>query len=512
MTAARLLLMIGLDAADPVLVDQWIGEGRLPNLASLRARGTEMRLETAARYLAGSPWPSFFTSQHPTGHGLYADFQWRQERMEFAAPAPDWFEPKPFWRELETKTDIVIYDVPFVSNARPVPGVEIAGWATHDKLFPATSYPDNLLSEVREQFGAWPMPYEAYGPAPVQDLLTMRDKMLENTRRSAELILHLLQRPWRLALVCFSALHHGGHRLFDRSSVRGAVSDEAGLAFDRSLRDLYEAADQAVGRIAAAHPEADLVVFSLHGMMVNTSRADILEGMLTRVLAGDAGAERRKSVVRVLGEALPYPLRRAITRRIPRTFQNRLMTAWTSGGVDWSRTEAFCCRADLQGYIRLNLKGREAQGAVEPHAVDALVERIRDGLMSFRDADTGEAFIEDVLRVEDVMPDGPARDLVPDLLVMWRESPAASLHTAASPRFGTVARGLPGQGQGPNGRSGNHRPEGILFAVGQGIPAGHRATTRPHTIDLAPTILHRLGLRCRMKLAGQLIPELAGTA
>ena len=55
MTAARPLLMIGLDAADPVLVDQWIGEGRLPNLASLRARGTEMRLETAARYLVGSP-------------------------------------------------------------------------------------------------------------------------------------------------------------------------------------------------------------------------------------------------------------------------------------------------------------------------------------------------------------------------------------------------------------------------------------------------------------------------
>ena len=88
------LLMIGLDAADPVLVDQWLGEGLLPNLAALRARGTEMRLETSARHLAGSPWPTFFTGQYPTNHGLYADFQWRPDQMEFAAPTPDWL----IWR------------------------------------------------------------------------------------------------------------------------------------------------------------------------------------------------------------------------------------------------------------------------------------------------------------------------------------------------------------------------------------------------------------------------------
>jgi predicted AlkP superfamily phosphohydrolase/phosphomutase len=505
--------MIGLDAADPVLVERWIAQGDLPNLAVLQQRGTTMRLETSARHLAGSPWPTFFSGQHPTAHGLYADFQWRQESMQFAAPTPDWIDPVPFWRELEEEIELVVYDVPFVTTARPIPGVEIAGWATHDKLLPPNSYPGNLLSEIERHFGSWHVSYEAYGPTSVGDLLGLRDEMIENIRRSTDLTLWLLQRPWRYALVCFSALHRGGHRLFDRSSIKGEVSAEEGAAFDNALRQLYIAADGAVGRIMAAFPAVDIIAFSLHGMMVNVARVDLLDEMLARVLAGGSEATRRKSAVRMLGEALPFPLRRAITKHIPHVLQDRLMTAWTTGGIDWSRTPAFCCRADLQGYVRLNLKGREAQGAVEPGAeAEALGERIREGLMSFRDAETGEPFIDEVVRTEEVLPDGPRRDRLPDLFVMWRATAQSELRAVKSERFGTIQRAAPGEGQGPNGRSGNHRPEGILIAAGNGIRANYRSSARPHTVDLAPTVLGRLGLHCRKPLAGRPIAELVGQA
>jgi predicted AlkP superfamily phosphohydrolase/phosphomutase len=505
--------MIGLDAADPVLVDQWLGEGLLPNLAQLRARGTEMRLETSARHLAGSPWPTFFSGQYPTSHGLYADFQWRPGRMEFAAPTQDWLNLEVFWRRFEGDVPVVIYDVPFITEAQPLPGVEIAGWATHDKLMPASAYPDGLLAEVRTRLGSWPVSYEAYGPAPVQELLELRTEMIENTRRSTDLALWLLERDWRFALICFSALHRGGHRLYDRSSIKGELTEAEGSAFDRALQDLYVETDSAVGRLVAAHPHADLIVFSLHGMMANIARVDLLDEMLARVLAGGELAERPRGLVRRLGEALPFPLRRAITKRIPRGMQNRMMTAWTTGGIDWTRTPAFCCRGDLQGYVRLNLKGREAKGSVAPGAeAEALTARISDGLMTFRDEDTGEALIDEVVAVDEIMPAGPCRDLLPDLLVMWRTTPQAGLRRVISPQFGRIARAAPGDGQGPNGRSGNHRPEGILFAVGKGIEAGHRSQNRPNTVDLAPTVVRRLGVQCRLPLAGTPIPELTRTA
>ena len=191
-----------------------------------------------------------------------------------------------FWRQFEGDLPVVIYDVPFITEAQPLQGVEIAGWATHDKLMPASAYPEGLLADIRARLGSWPVSYQASGGAPVQELLALRDEMIANTGRSTELALWLLERDWRFALICFSALHRGGHRLFDRSSIKGEIAEDEGRAFDQALRDLYVATDSAVGRLVAAHPDADLIAFSLHGMMANVARVDVLDEMLTRVLSG----------------------------------------------------------------------------------------------------------------------------------------------------------------------------------------------------------------------------------
>ena len=57
-------------------------------------------------------------------------------------------------------------------------------------------------------------------------------------------------------------------------------------------------------------------------------------------------------------------------------------------------------------------------------------------------------------------------------------------------------------GRVPNGRSGNHRGEGILIACGPGIPQGRSLAGRPHIRDLAPTVLARLGVGCATPLSG----------
>ena len=53
------------------------------------------------------------------------------------------------------------------------------------------------------------------------------------------------------------------------------------------------------------------------------------------------------------------------------------MTLWAAGGIDWARTKAFTLRADLQGYIRINLAGREGRGLVPPAACDVAVRADR---------------------------------------------------------------------------------------------------------------------------------------
>ena len=249
------------------------------------------------------------------------------------------------------------------------------------------------------------------------------------------------------------------------------------------------------------------MVFSTHGMMVNTSRADFLDEMLARVLAGGEGGRRAVSLSRRFGEALPESWRRAGTRMIPVRSRNHLVTMWSAGAIDWEKTPAFCCRADLHGYVRINLKGREPLGIVEPgREFDALCDRIAAGLSSFRDEDTGEPFVEAVCRADKVFPEGPYRDRLPDLIVQWRQTPAAQHRAVSAPGLGVIRRSTPGRV--PNGRSGNHRGEGFVIARGPGIPQGETIGGRPHIRDLAPTVLARLGASCAVPLSGAAIKEL----
>ena len=308
----------------------------------------------------------------------------------------------------------------------------------------------------------------------------------------------------------FSALHRGGHRLWDRSSIEGPVPEAQGRVFDRSLRELYAACDRALGRLLAALPaDTTVMVFSLHGMTANSTRVDLLDAMLAGVLgtAHEASTQRR-GLTRRLGEALPLGLRRRLTLAVPAALRDRAMTLWAAGGIDWARTRAFTLRADLQGYVRINLEGREAAGVTPPAAYDALCEEIADGLGSFADAATGEPLVAEVCRAKELFAERAARDRLPDLVVCWQDSPAAAHQAVVSPRFGRIERATPGRI--PNGRSGNHRSEGIVIACGAAIPPGS-SLGEADILDLAPTALHLLGADRCDALPGTPVGMICGT-
>jgi predicted AlkP superfamily phosphohydrolase/phosphomutase len=507
---ASRVLLIGLDAADPVLVERWIEDGTLPNLAALRRSGTYGRLNSSARYLSGSPWPTFYTGQPPSHHGIYHDYQWRHEAMAYARPSSQWLTATPFWRTLPADIRVIAYDVPMTLGCADGRGLEISGWASHDSLAPPASHPGDLLAEVRRRFGEWPISPEPYGPQSLAELLWLRQHLLDNVGRSCEVVLWLLQRPFDFAIVVFSALHRGGHRLWDCSSIDGPVPEAPGRVFDGSLRELYIACDQAIGRLLATVPaDTTVMVFSLHGMTANSTRMDLLDAMLARVLGtADEASTPRRGLTRRLGEALPLGLRRRLTLAVPAALRDRAMTLWATGGIDWARTQAFTLRADLQGYIRINLEGREVAGVAPPAAYDALCEQIADSLGSFVDAATGEPLVAEVCLAKGLFAAGPAQDRLPDLVVCWQDSPAAAHEAVVSGHFGRIERATPGRI--PNGRSGNHRSEGFVIARGAAVPPGS-SLGEADILDLAPTALHLPGADRCDALPGTPVGLICGT-
>ncbi len=483
--------MVGLDAADFLLVERWAREGRLPNLAALMASGTRGRLRSSARLLAGSPWPTFFTGRSPAEHGLYHDFQWRQERMGFAAPSPDWLPTTPFWRRLDADLRVVTYDVPFLLDLDGAAGREVIGFAGHDRLTAPMTHPPELLRQIEAEFGGLEMIREGYGVRTPGELLALRDFLVEITRRSTRVAVRLLEEPWDLAVLGFGATHRAGHRLWDRSSADRPLSGEEGARFDRALEDVYAECDRTIGALVECAPDARVLVFALHGMMVNACRNDMLDAMLARALEGPEARTPRPGLIRRLGEALPLALRRAASRAVPGPLRDGIVTRWATGGRDWSRTQAFTLRADLQGYIRINLRGREPEGIVPADALDGLCERISEGLASFRDATSGEPVVAEVVRLREVWGDGERMDRLPDLIVRWVDTPAKVHEALASDRLGRIERETPGRI--PNGRSGNHRGEGFLVASGPGIPSDAALEAPGDIRDLAPTVLELLG-------------------
>lgn len=500
------LLLIGLDAADADLVQRWMADGTLPNLARLRREGTWGRLGTAAKYLTGSPWPTFYTGRHPSVHGLYHDFQWRHERMEFAAPAADWLSVRPFWRAIEGDIETIVHDVPMTPGTEPFRGLEVTGWGSHDKLVPPDSHPPELLEEIRRRYGESPIRTDEFGRASIGHLRELHAELIDLTRRSAELACWLFQRSWNLGIVVFGALHRGGHRFWDRTSIDGVLPPELADWYDDALRQLYQAADRAAGALVTAAPDATVFVFSLHGMQVNSARVDLLDDMLSRVLHGPAAAKPKAGLLRRAGEAMPLGLRRALTNSVPAFLKNRIMTRWTTGGMQWEKTPAFTLRADLNGYIRINLQGREPRGIVSPEAVEPLNRRIAEGLRSFRDVDTGEPLIEEVARSNEIFPAGERSDRLPDLIVRWTPTSGAPHRAVESPDLGRIERATPGRI--PNGRSGNHAPHGFLVARGAGIAPGGRLESGADILDLAPTVLARLGGHSGVPLDGRVLTQL----
>jgi predicted AlkP superfamily phosphohydrolase/phosphomutase len=525
LSSGRRLLLIGFDSAAPALVEEGMREGWLPNLARLRERGAYGRLRTTSDWLVSSHWSSFSMGTPPNEHGCYHFLQWHADEMRIRRPDPGWMIREPFWRELAQRgTRVVVLDAPYTPppKSESYPGVEMCGWATSELIFPPFVHPQRMKDVVRRTYGrslrraGEGLAYERYAPRPLVELLHIRDQLVEIVERSAGLTCELMAtEPWDLFLTVFGPSHRAGHMLWGAGSVAGETGPEVDRAMQDAVRDVYAATDRAVGTVLqAAGDDTPALVFSLIGMSHNTSRTDLLPTMLARVLAGDrsaAAAHAKLGAASVLRRAIPLPWRQVMKGWLPMAIQDRLSLFWRAGRADWSRTKAFSMTADVHGYVRINLRGREAQGIVDPgKEYDRVCTQVTEGLLTFVDSDTGEPVVQEVRRIDELFPAGGRRDALPDLIVRWAPSPCANTRVIESPRFGHIP--WPTPGKNPNARSGNHTADAFVVAVGDGIAPGSSVDAEAHILDLPPTILALLGEQIPRYMTGEVIREIARTS
>ena len=486
-----MIAVLVFDSVSVSILERMLASGRLSGLASLQERGVRLELSTPARDFAAGAFYSLYSGIELADHGIFYPFQWdpATQRAHYTTAFP---APPAIWERLAGRGLRTLAIDPY--ECRPpqqIDGLAISGVGFRERVvLPAWSRPRGARPSLTMRQGRAPTATEVFGrPRPAQ-LARLQRRLLAAPGRVADAALrHLRRDSFDLVWLTFSASHMAGHQFWDLSQLDAEALDPSRRAtLESALEDIYAAVDAAISRVLAALPEdCDVIVTSAVGMDVNSSRADLLPGMLEAVLRGGpapAGADEAGAVWKLRG-AVPAGVRSSVAAALPRRVALELTSRLELSGLDWSTTRAFAHPADNQGYLRLNLSGRERDGIVDPGDAEGLMEEIEQGLREFEDLDGGPA----VAAIERTAArySGDAAERLPDMVVHWSESPATALAGVRSARHGEVRR----RGAG-SGRSGNHTPgdSWALLAPGASRLAG--GASQPSLIDVAATVAHLL--------------------
>ncbi|MFQ6133449.1 MAG: alkaline phosphatase family protein [Armatimonadota bacterium] len=490
------VLVIGLDGAGFELLDPLLAEGRLPNLARLRGEGVGAGLESVHPPVSAPAWASFSTGVQPGKHGVI-DFMSVLPGTRNPVPVnANWCRAPRLWhyagdRGLRT----ICFNIPLTYPPHPLNGLLVAGPLTPHPRSTFT-HPADLRDEIESALGPYRMEpsrkrLQRAGPERAVELANA------HIRRRVGIWLHLLrEHPWELSIGVLRTSDLMQHAFLLPEALAQDGSGRLVGPNGEAIARHYEFLDACVGELRAAAPEnATTVVVSDHGAglaerffclgewlqqqgLLRRSRLPIIGADLIMIRWRSFGRFLRACRVEGLGKLLPPRLLEAQFPTIQATRRDVF-----SRGIDWRRTLAAPDPGVRHG-IRINLRGRDPNGIVEAGGdYEELRDRVIASLNQVRHPATNEPVIENAWRREELYH-GPHIELAPDIVIRTVRDDVVPLRefnrgrVFAGQRFGQMAV---------------HKRWGIFLAAGQELRRG-ASLDDLHLTDMAPTILHLLGL------------------
>ena len=522
------VVAIGLDGVEVTFIERLFAAGEMPALAAFRQRSARFLLDHDAAQRTGLAWEHVASGLAPESGRRWTAVEFDpltyrvwQEGARFA----------PWWATVDRR--VTVFDAPYVDLRRAPNTRGIVAWGAHDPGTAIAARPRPLLREFLRRYGAYPAEW-TYGtpwPSPrrTREMGTALARALDTRTHAARWLAAERLRDWDFFFAVAGEVHgtveglwHGidpAHPLYKHPSAQAAAD---------GLLQVHRRLDQFVAEIVRCAGDAALVAFTMGGMGPNHSDTQsmvLLPELLFRhafgrprlavprewtaspaevpILAEDddwgtanarwvpanapssnrvSGAVRTflraRPMLKATLSALRSPVRR---RRLTRSAAHDLQ--WqpaTRYDAYWPRMEAFALPSFYDGRIRINLKGRERHGLVEPSRYEALCRTLVTLLHECRNPLTGEAAVESVDRAatRDPMELGTSES---DLIVVWRGVATALEH----PRLGLI---------GPVAlrRTGGHTgPHGVAYIAAPALAVGDYGVRS--SFDVAPTIVELLG-------------------
>lgn len=468
------LVVVGLDGASFELIDPWIGEGELPNIAKIKKEGVWANMSSVLPPVTSPNWKCYSTGKNPGKLGVFwwQNIDWRNGKVYY--PVTRMSENKEVWDYMgEEGLRVGIVGMPTTYPPKKVNGFLIAGCEAGDRNF---TYPEALEEELNR--AGW---------------RNLPRASIELDRNEASQEIHeIIDKHFRLASNLGERYHVDflnitvfpinilQHYLWDAPETKAGwriIDEHLGKILNTGC-DLIIMSDHGSNRIEC--------VFNINTWLEHEGYLNLNLGlmrMLYKLGINQQSMMRFLSKLRMLELArriLPSAVRQALPDA-----SGEIKREAKASKIDWQRSKAL---ASGQGPIYLN-------PLLDSHDSEALRREIKQKLEALTDPATGKRIIESVYSRDEIY-EGKYLAEAPDLIM----DQAKGVHIPG----GIVQREMfapPQRWQAEN------KKVGWLMAYGPNIKRREKIDN-VSILDLAPTILHLMDIPIPEDMDGRVLKEI----
>jgi len=498
------VMVIALDGATFDILKPWLEADKLPTLKKLYDNGAHADLMTTFPPITAAAWNSMMTGKNPGKHGIYEFLQRKADAYSVEPMNANKRQAKSLWHLLsDAQKRVVVVNVPMTYPPEPVRGALVSGMPVPAKRTDF-AYPAKLSEEILEWLPDYTINASSvYIRGKADEFLTdIRVKMNQRLIVAENL---MAREDWDFSMVHILGTDRIQHEFWHcMDSTHPKHSGEA-LQYQNAILEFYQELDQNLARVLKfADDDTTIMIISDHGFgplhqFVYLNTWLLAEGFL--VLKQDAKT-RLKALAFKLGFS-PTNIYRLVEKiglggmrggTDMATRQELLDMLFLSfQDVDWTRTKAYA-RGNF-GQIFLNVKGREPQGIVEiGEDYDQTLKTIIDRLPSLKDPKTGTSLFSHAKTKAELFA-GEHLENAPDIAVFMADETYVGLGTADFPANAVAETAI--------GNTGDHRFNGVLMMAGRGVQK--TSLEQAQLIDIAPTVLHLLGVPVPKDMDGQVL-------
>jgi predicted AlkP superfamily phosphohydrolase/phosphomutase len=496
------LVIFGLDAGDPNFIFRWVQEGYLPTIASTMKHGCWGRTAGPEMISEHGVWVSLFSGISRAVHGYYYFRQLKPGTYDLQTVTGQMVKVLPFWASLRGRgKKALIIDAPDWYPLSELGGVQLANWATHiEPPIPPSAEPPELLQDIPRVVGPHVKVREKLRNSFQQDQKTYQ-RLLDNVRKKGALCQYLIPRDhFDLVVIVFSESHTASHQFWKyRPDAYRPETPMKENTLTHAIRDIYQAIDQQIGLLLKGLPNTtNIFLVSSVGLEDDYPTINLIDSFCRR-LGYQASLEPKPLSLQPLTlfrRIVPESWRIALSRHLPREMRERLLADQFRRNTNWEKTKAFAIPSYYTSFVRVNLKGREPKGIVEPGAeYKDLLDHLETDLKQLIDPNTGEPAVKRISRAIEIFG-GDIPDSLPDLFVEWK--PGHFMRRVVHPRVELV------QKKPEFFRVSDHTSHGFTAAAGSSIRS-QGSIGDISLLDLAPTFLTLMGEPVPERMTGRVM-------